>query len=296
MPAAHWQRAGLGLRWPLCMRPFHHEHHPIDRRTHPQIRRIRRLHERAERERTGLYYVEGIRFVARAVQHGLPIEALVACRPLLTHPFARHLVRQQRRAGTPILDVTSDVFSSVSLADDPQGIGAVLRQGWTPLERLDPAEAACWVMLDTVRSPGNLGTMLRTSEAAGGAGLLLLGDAVDPYDPAAVRASMGALFGQRLVRTTVDAVRHWAARPGYRLVGATPDGATDYQTLDYHDPTVLLLGGERKGLSPELRALCDVTVRIPMAGPTDSLNLAIAASLLLYEVFNQRRRGVSQAG
>ncbi len=176
------------------MRAFRHDHHRIDSRNQHQIKRLRRLHERAERDRTGLAYIEGMRFVARAVQHGVPIEALVACRPLLTHPFARHLVRQQRRAGTPILEVTPDVLSSVALADDPQGIGAVVRQRWTPLEQIDPADASCWVMLDTVRSPGNLGTILRTSEAVGGAGLMLLGDAVDPYDPATVRASMGSLF------------------------------------------------------------------------------------------------------
>ena len=148
-------------------------------------------------------------------------------------------------------------------------------------------------MLDTVRSPGNLGAMLRTSEAVGGAGLMLLGDAVDPYDPATVRASMGSLFSQRIIRTTPMEVARWARRPHCLLVGGSPAATTDYQAIDYRAPTVLLLGGERKGLSAAVQALCDVVVRIPMVGQTDSLNLAIAASLLLYEVFNQRRRGSS---
>ena len=292
-PATDWRRVGMGLRWLLCMTPFRQDHHLIDSRNHHQIKRLRRLHDRAERDRTGLHYIEGMRFVARAVQRHVPIEALVACRPLLTHPFARHLVRQQRRAGTPVLEVTPDLLSSVALVDDPQGIGAVVRQRWTPLERIDPADASCWVMLDTVRSPGNLGTILRTSEAIGGSGLILLGGAVDPYDPATVRASMGSLFSQRFVRASVGDVRHWKAQRSCLLVGTTPSAATDYQTVDYRGPTVLLLGGERTGLSSELLTLCDVAVRIPMTGQTDSLNLSVAASLLLYEVFNQRRRNAS---
>jgi RNA methyltransferase, TrmH family len=277
------------------MTPFRNHRHVIDSRNHHAIKRIRRLHVRAERDRTGLSYVEGMRFIAQAVQHRVPIEVLVTCRPLLTHPFARHLVRQLRQTGTPILEVTPDVLSSVALVDDPQGIGAVVRQRWTPLERIVPANDSCWIMLDTVRSPGNLGTILRTSEAVGGAGLILLGEAVDPYDPATVRASMGSLFSQRFVRTTVADVLRWKDRQQCVLVGTAPSAVTDYQAVDYHAPTVLLLGGERKGLSSELRALCDVVVRIPMLGDTDSLNLSVAASLLLYEVFNQRRRGASPA-
>jgi TrmH family RNA methyltransferase len=168
-----------------------------------------------------------------------------------------------------------------------------VRQRWTPLERIVPADDSCWIMLDTVRSPGNLGTILRTSEAVGGAGLILLGDAVDPYDPAAVRASMGSLLSQRFVRTTVADVLRWKDRQQCVLVGTAPSAATDYQAVDYRAPAVLLLGGERKGLSSELQALCDVVVRIPMLGHTDSLNLSVAASLLLYEVFTQRRRDAS---
>jgi TrmH family RNA methyltransferase len=272
------------------MRPFRHHHDVIDSRNHHAIKRIRRLHERAERDRTGLCYIEGMRFIARAVQHSVPIEALVTCPPLLTLPFARHLVRQLRQTGMPIPEVTPDVLSSVALVDDPQGIGAVVRQRWTPLERIVPANDSCWIMLDTVRSPGNLGTILRTSEAVGGAGLILLGEAVDPYDPAAVRAGMGSLFSQRLVRTTVADWHRRKDRRQCELVGTAPSAATDYQAVDYRAP-IVLLGGERKGLSSELQALCDVVVRIPMLGHTDSLNLSVAASLLLYEAFNQRRRG-----
>jgi TrmH family RNA methyltransferase len=148
-------------------------------------------------------------------------------------------------------------------------------------------------MLETVRSPGNLGTILRTSEAVGASGLILIGDSVDPYDPATVRSTMGSLFSQRFVRTNRREFSQWRYRRHYTLVGTAPTAAMDYQAVDYHGPTVLLLGDERKGLSTELQALCDTVVRIPMVGETDSLNLSVAASLMLYEVFNQRRRPLS---
>lgn len=280
------------------MRAFRHHLHLVDSRNHPTIKRIRRLHERAERDRTGLHYIEGTRFVMRAIQHHVTIEALVVCRSLMTHPFARHLVRRQRRAGTPILEVTPDVLYSVALMDDPQGLGAVVRQQWTPLERIVPGDDLCWVMLDSVRSSGNLGTILRTSEAVGGAGVMVLGEAgvmvlgeaVDPYDPATVCASMGALFAQRFVRTTMAGFARWKEQHPCLLVGTSPSAGTDYQAVVYRAPTVLLMGGERQGLSADLQATCDVVVRIPMVGRSDSLNLSIATGVLLYEVFNQRRR------
>jgi len=144
-------------------------------------------------------------------------------------------------------------------------------------------------MLETMRSSGNLGTILRTAEATGGSGLILLGDTIDPYDPATVRATMGSQFRQQFVRTSIHELRDWHVRRHFSLVGTAPAAATDYQEADFRGPTVLLLGDERKGLSQELQALCDGVVRIPMVG-TDSLNVSIAAGVLLYEVFNQRRR------
>lgn len=164
----------------------------IDGRAHPSVKRIRLLRLRDERERTGLFYIEGLRFVSQAVEQRAPIEALVVCRPLLIHAFAQKLVRQQRRTGTPVLEVTPAVLHSISLVEDSQGIGAVVRQQWEPLARIRPGDELCWIAHQAVRSPGNLGTILRTSDAVGGAGVIALSDAIDPYDPAAVRATMGA--------------------------------------------------------------------------------------------------------
>ena len=254
------------------------------------IRRIHRLRLREERERTGLYYIESLRFAAQAIAHGRTIETLVVSRSLLRHPYAYRLLQQQHRLGTPILDVTPAVLHGISLADDPQGIAAVVKQHWDRLADLKAGNELCWVAHPCVRSPGNLGTILRTSEAVGGAGVILLDETTDPYDPTAVRATMGALFAQHCVRATREELLRWKHRTHALLVGTSPEASQAYTAVTYQHPTILLMGEERKGLPADLQALCDVMVSIPMVGQGDSLNLAIASSLMLYEVFNQRRR------
>ncbi len=253
------------------------------------IDQIRALQGREARDRSGLAFVEGVRFVAQAFRHRFCVETLVFAPALLTHPFSIALIHQQRTLGTPCIEVSSSVFESLSLSPEPQGIGAVIRQQWTPLGAARSFGHLAWIVLDTVRSPGNLGTILRTSEAVGAAGVIVLDPSVDPYHPGAVRASMAALYSLRFVRATLPEFLGWKKRNGVTIVGATPSAATDYHSFAYPRRVALYLGGERKGLSEERVALCDHTVRIPMTGKTDSLNLAIAASVLLYEVFNQRR-------
>jgi len=140
-----------------------------------------------------------------------------------------------------------------------------------------------------VQSAGNLGTLIRSCAAVGAAGLMLIDSSADPYDPGTVRATMGALFSQRIVRATAAEFRAWKQRHGCTLVGTSPAGAEDYHEMDYPERVVLFLGSEKKGLSPDEQAMCDRMVRIPMVGDTDSLNLGVAGSVLLYELFNQRR-------
>ena len=140
-----------------------------------------------------------------------------------------------------------------------------------------------------MRSPGNLGTILRTGEAVGASGLILIGDGVDPYDPACVRATMGAVFGQRFVRATEGELTAWKRRTGARLIGTSPHAKSDYRAVAYPPGTILFMGGERQGLSAQMQSLCDENVHIPMVGAGDSLNLAVATAVMLYEVFGQRR-------
>ncbi len=261
----------------------------ISSRANPAIKQIRALQLRKERERSGLFFVEGIRLVTEAVQVDAPVVQVVVAPDLLKGAVGREAVATLRRRGVPILDVTADVFASLSAKEGPQGLGAVVRQQWQPLAPPGPGDGLGWVALDAVQDPGNLGTILRTGDAVGAAGVILVGPTTDPYDPAAVRASMGAIFSQRLIRATWAEFAAWKHQFDITLLGTSDKAAADYQALAYHSPLVLFMGSERQGLSPEQQALCDQMVRIPMVGRSDSLNLAVASGVVLYEIFNQQR-------
>ena len=181
-----------------------------------------------------------------------------------------------------------EAFRQVSTTSRASGVGAVVAQRWSPLHGTSPRAGLCWVVLEAVRSEGNLGSLIRTSEAIGGAGFILAGPRLDPFDPAVVRASMGALFRQTFIRTNDRGLRNWVRCHRCRVIGASPDGPAELHRFDYPRPTILVLGEERQGLSTFQRELCSDLVRIPMVGAADSLNLAVAGSLLLYEVFRAR--------
>lgn len=253
------------------------------------VRRLRLLQTREGRDRTGQFLIEGLRPLAQAVEQKARIETLVVAPNVLINPLGLRLVKQLRIAGTPCYRLTPEVYHNLSQAEEPQGVAAVLRQRWEPLDQVRPSRGLCWLAIEGVQSAGNLGTILRTSEAVGGSGVILIGDTADPYDTATLRASMGAVFAQKFVRTTVEAFAAWKRRHQCLLVGTSPHAATDYQAVCYPNSLVLTMGGEKEGLSPEVQALCDVMVKIPMVGRSDSLNLGIATGILLYEVFNQRR-------
>ncbi len=255
-----------------------------------KIKEIRSLRQRKERSQTGLAFIEGIRIAADAIRHPGTVQTLVVAPELLKSSFARELVQAQKKDGTPCLEVTAEVFQSLSNKDGPQGLGAVIRQQWEPLEQVRLSDDFCWVALEAVQDPGNLGTILRTGDAVGCTGVMLLGQSTDPYDPEALRASMGAIFSQRLVRASFDAFAYWKQQHGYRVAGTSGAAEADYTAVAYHFPLVLLMGSERLGLSPEQQAICDTLVRIPMVGQSDSLNLAVATGVTLYEMFNQRRK------
>lgn len=254
------------------------------------VKRIRSLRRRKEREETGLFLVEGIRLVAEAAQQPANVETVVVAPDLLTSEFGRGIVKDLTRAGVPIVETTPRVFESFSSKEGPQGLVAVVRQRWEALSEVTPGDELCWIALAEVADPGNLGTILRTSDAVGAAGVMLLGTTTDPYDPESVRASMGAILSQHLVRAGIEDVAAWCRQYGCFLVGTSDAAAADYQDIAYRRPLVLLMGSERQGLSAEQKAHCDAVARLPMVGHSDSLNLAVATAVMLYEVFNQHRK------
>ena len=274
----------------------------------PRIKAIRALSQRKRRQETGLFFAEGIRLAGEALQTGADIETLVVAPELLRSNFGRDTVRRARDEDVEILEVGAEVFRSLSGKDGPAGIGVVAGQRWTALDDagvglggsdastndVASADAAAadtlgWVVLEDVGNPGNLGSILRTCDATGATGVILLGDPADPYDPQAVRGSMGAVFSQQIVQSSLEALIQWKRRLGIPMIGTSDAAPADYRTSNYHPPLLLCLGGEQHGLSKEVMEVCDTVVRIPMAGRADSLNLAVAAGVMLYEVLNRVR-------
>jgi TrmH family RNA methyltransferase len=253
------------------------------------LRNIRALRRRSERERTGLCLVGGTAVVAAAFRARAQFELVLAAPERLRTPFALELLARARAANLPVLELSAPRFEALFDDDGRIGLAAVVQQRWVRLAEVAPTRRDCWVVLDAVQYAGNIGAIMRTAEAVRAAGLILVGDGADPYDPAAVRASRGAVFRLRVVRASFVELEAWARRHGVRIVGSSPAAGLDYRRATYVRPLALLLGSERVGLSAAQQARCDQVVRIPMQGRGDSLNVAVAASLLLYEAVRADR-------
>jgi TrmH family RNA methyltransferase len=252
---------------------------------------LRSLQTHQGRSHTELYIIEGIRHLARAVEHCAPIESVFLDPSVLSNPFGQKLARRLLQQGVPGIRLSRELYRDLTLATEPQGIGAVLRQKWLSLKQLSTARNSLWLAVESIESPGNLGTIIRTAEAAGVTGVLILSPNCDPYDPATVRATMGSLFSQRLVRCSVAEFNRWTKSNGVSVVASSPNGLMDFKALAYRFPTALIVGSEKQGLSDQLLEAADLVVRIPMHGGCDSLNAAVAAGVLLFEIASCRRGG-----
>ncbi|MFH1446644.1 MAG: RNA methyltransferase, partial [Chloroflexota bacterium] len=237
-------------------------------------------------------FIEGLHIVAEAIDCDAAIETLVISPELMQSEFGQSQVSRCQQKGTPVLDVSAEIFRSLSHKDGPQGLGAVVRQNWQKLNTIHLQAGQIWVALDSVQNPGNLGSIIRTSESVGARGVILLDQSTDPYDPQAVKASMGALFSQIMVKTDFQGFSDWLKEENVRLIGSSDKADMDYMDAHYPDPCILLMGSEREGLGQDYLNLCDQVVRIPMQGRSDSLNLAIATSIILYQIYNQKRKSV----
>lgn len=260
-----------------------------DDATVPQVlARVRTLRLRDVRTRFGLHFIEGFRNFIQALDAGIPIDTILYSEILAQNPAVQKNVRLQKRAGVPIVRVRPEQFRAISGTARASGIGAIVRQHWTPLGDADPRQGTCWIAFSSLRSPGNIGTILRTAEAAGVGGVLLIGGQVDPFDPAVVRASMGGMFRLRLVRCALGDLAPWKERWGCRFWGTSPSADGIYTEASVQSPLVVFFGDERRGLAPEELALCTQTSRIPIVGRADSLNVGVAAGVILYEVVRRR--------
>ena len=242
--------------------------------------------KRSFRDHHKQFLADGVRNVIAALDNDWHVERVIRSKTLLRSAVGRDVVTKLKARDVPLSDVSPEAFRALSQQPRASGIAAIVRQQVGSLASVTPKCHPLWVALSRIRSLGNLGTLLRTSAAVGGCGLMMFGDDVDPFDPAVVRATMGSLFRQTFIRTSWSELK--AAGPvGWQIVGADVSAHHSFRQACFPPGTILMLGDERKGLSTRQRLHCDQFVRIPMMPETDSLNVATAGSLLLYEAAMQ---------
>ena len=253
--------------------------------SNPLIKQARALCQKKARHESGLFLVEGIHHVGEAVDAGWDVESVLYAPELLTSNFARDLIARLETKPQP---VSIQVMESLADKENPQGILAIVRQKQTLLDELKLSAAAGAqkitraAALVSPQDPGNVGTILRTVDAVGADALFLLDGGVELYHPTVVRSSMGTIFWKPGIQTSFEEFVQWSRKGNYQLIGTSAHGDVDYQTLVPKTPWVLVLGNEQKGLSTAQTNACDVTISLPMKGRVSSLNLAVAAGVLLY--------------
>ena len=251
-----------------------------------KIKDFRRLRDRKYRTETGLSYIEGIRIVFEAIKQKTEILEVIYSPELSRSTTIDEIINQSNLLHIEITEVSKPVFEYLSNKDGPQGIAAVIRQKWISLEDIKIYDGI-WVGLYEIADPGNLGTIMRTCDAVQVKGLILIDNCTDPYDPSAVRGSMGGLFSTRLCKTSSDLFTQWVEKNNVRVIGTSDQAKTDYREIAYPMGMVLLMGSERRGIPEVLLKICKSLVSIPMKGNCDSLNLSVATSIILYEVLTK---------
>jgi RNA methyltransferase, TrmH family len=254
-----------------------------------QIARLCSLRrDRARRDHSKLFVIEGIRQFIQACDEGFAVDTIFVSPVLLQQGIACKLVRRVTAGGARKVVLTPEQFRGISTTERASGVAAIVRQRWTPLVET-PIGGTGWLVIDTIRSPGNLGTILRTAEAVGMSGVIFASPAVDPYDPLVVRASMGGIFHIPLTRTTPRELGFWLAAREVDLIGLSPTAPRLWTDLPASPGGhAIAVGDERTGLSPPLRRLCDTQVKLPMPGRADSLNVAVAAGVMMYELVRRK--------
>jgi TrmH family RNA methyltransferase len=250
--------------------------------TNPTVKAVRALHLRKERDESGLFVAEGLKTVTEGVETGHAPRILLHGAEAAGHPRLQKAVQATLAANGEVIEVTEAILAKVSRRDNPQAVVGVFEQVFRPLEVIEPQAARCWVALHRVRDPGNLGTIVRTADAAGCGGVILVGECCDPYSVEAVRATMGSIFAVPLTRASEAEFAAWRNGWPGSVVGTLLSAETDYRKADYARPALILMGNEQQGLPPDMAALCDVNVKIPMRGRADSLNLSVATGVMIY--------------
>jgi TrmH family RNA methyltransferase len=251
----------------------------------PIVKDIKALALKKFRDQQNAFMAEGLKLVIDALDLGWTIRTLVFSKTGLGNPAVEKVAARTVAAGGLVLEVNDKVIAAITRRENPQMVVGVFEQRWTQLSEVKPAGHDVWVALDRVRDPGNLGTVIRTADAVGAKGVILVGDTTDPFALETVRATMGSIFAVPVVRASEQAFLAWRKGFGGLVAGTHLKGSVDYRSVDYAGrPVLLLMGNEQQGLPETLAGACDRLVRIPQAGRADSLNLAVATGVMLYEV------------
>ena len=260
----------------------------IQSASNARVKEIRKLRDRKNAKSSPFFYMEGSRIVGEAIACGDVIETLVVAPELIRNDFARGLIADAQRANIEIWELSAPAFESVSIKDHPQGIAALGRKRTYEFSDLN-ADGGIFLALNAVADPGNLGTIIRTADAVDCRGIILIGDSANPYDPNAVRASMGAIFSGKIVKSSYDEFLIWRNRYDIKLIGTSDSAEKDYLEIEIPNPVIIMMGSEREGLTERQLTDCDDVARIPMLRSSDSLNLAVASGVMIYQAYNMQR-------
>jgi len=252
--------------------------------SNPTVKALRALRDKKHRRREGRFVAEGLRLLTDARECGRLPEMLVMAEGRDPHPLLQALEGEVAAAGGEVIETSADILSKITGKDNPQAVLGVFAEWDTSLAAIDRGAAPIWLVAQALRDPGNLGTMLRTGDAVGAGGLILIDECTDPFSAEAVRASMGAVFTQRIAQAGWDEFLAWLRAGEGQLVAASLREAVPYRGAPYAAPCFVLVGNESRGLPEEYEAACDLRVTMPMRGRADSLNAAVAAAVLAYEV------------
>lgn len=251
--------------------------------SNPTVKYLRSLRDKKHRKRSGQFLVEGLRLLEDARTSGRVPQTLVMAEGR-EHPLLERLETDVMAAGGEVIATTPDILSKITGKENAQVVAGVFDEWDTGLARLDRGSAPLWLVAQALRDPGNLGTMLRTCDAVGAGGLILIDDCADPFSAEAVRASMGALFTVGLAQARWEEFSDWLRGGDGQLVAASLRDAVPYRGAAYAAPCFILVGNESQGLPEEYEMACDLRVTMPMKGRADSLNAAVAGAVLAYEV------------
>lgn len=249
--------------------------------TNEKVKFINSLYQRKYRKELNLFVAEGVRVCKEALENNWAIKYFLFDITNNDNLFIKNLINDVLILGGDVIGVTPQILTKISHKSNPQNVLGVFEQKWQMLNQVLGIKTI--VALESVRDPGNLGTILRTMDGVGAKDCILLNECTDPFSYESVRASMGAIFNVNIIASTTKNFINWKLNNKINLIGTSLINANDYTKTNWKSPFVLAMGNEQQGLTDELTSACDQLIKMPMKGKSDSLNLAVSTGIALYE-------------